>query len=802
MSVFLGTVVINKTLPVSGARHLSLILKGEGFRSTPLKTGPNVTFNEVHIYEKASVDVENDLTILQLHGDGTGAIKVSSQQTLQVAALKNPSSGAQCNFVVDAGATLLLPAEYFHTAENPLLDVSGTLQATSLTMDKNAKLYLRQGAALRVKTLILWQRAQIDIASGTAIGVGVTKGYSLTELEVGSDGKLTFTDENITIAASTFTMHAGAVMTTRATQKTFNIQSDTLSIQDDAVINVSGGGLLDGSGKTANTKQGASHGGEGGQNPGTTYGSTTAPSKYGSGTGSVRGGGVIMLQASRTMVLNGKLSAAGGAGTSSGGGSGGSIQLKAGTLEGHGTVSVEGGDGGPSSCGGGGGRIAIVATTGMADFIGSVLSHGGGSSASLKCGGASGTQFYHYKEFGIQKYKFEVSNNDVETDEKTIASEMGTGTYANINLGLKKHAKLVFSSTASQSFRVQQVYGDYTGTIFVQSGQQISIAVSYGIQHSYALSCGVHIAKGAVAELSPKLLLTGTGKRQDANIHNEGTLKNVRQLTVGTDAKVVFSGTSNTADASSAQPAGSAYFSRIDITDKGLLELGVQSANAFTVDALEEFTVHFGGVVRAKNLKLTAPKLNIAYNGTLSSNNLGYAAATGPGAGQGTSTGSGGSLGGAGGSSSSGSAPLVSQHGSVFTATTPGSGGGAGGGAGGGVLDLVCSQLCRLEGILSANGEAGTASGGGGAGGSIRVKAKMAVGAGEFFVKGGAGGAAGGGGGGGGRVVIDVQESSNYSAQYHTSGGNAGSPSAQSGGGGTAYVNKLVKNNAFKVNLF
>jgi hypothetical protein len=42
---------------------------------------------------------------------------------------------------------------------------------------------------------------------------------------------------------------------------------------------------------TCCSEKGASYGGEGGSNTGTTYGSTTSPSDAGSGCGTVRGGG-------------------------------------------------------------------------------------------------------------------------------------------------------------------------------------------------------------------------------------------------------------------------------------------------------------------------------------------------------------------------------------------------------------------------------------------------------------------------------------------------------------------------------
>jgi hypothetical protein len=112
--------------------------------------------------------------------------------------------------------------------------------------------------------------------------------------------------------------------------------------------------------------------GPGGSPGGGTYGSQTQPVDLGSagGTGygqaGSAGGGAICLTVSGTLTLNGALSANGAYNPPgySGAGSGGSIWLTAGTLQGTGTLSANGGsastadDGG----GGGGGRIAVYYT--------------------------------------------------------------------------------------------------------------------------------------------------------------------------------------------------------------------------------------------------------------------------------------------------------------------------------------------------------------------------------------------------------------------------------------------------------
>ena len=127
---------------------------------------------------------------------------------------------------------------------------------------------------------------------------------------------------------------------------------------------------------------------------GTTYGSLIAPTDFGSGGGSSTvtplggaGGGVIRLTVTGVLQVDGRISAAGGAGVnaSGGGGSGGTISLTVGTISGSGVINANGGMGNSLGGGGSGGRIAIV--YGGYDFSGFVSAYGGGGYAT----GGAGT---------------------------------------------------------------------------------------------------------------------------------------------------------------------------------------------------------------------------------------------------------------------------------------------------------------------------------------------------------------------------------------------------------------------------
>ncbi len=115
-----------------------------------------------------------------------------------------------------------------------------------------------------------------------------------------------------------------------------------------------------------------------------------APTTVGSGGGGNSpfsfggaGGGVIQLNVSGTLQLNGTLSAnaGNGTGTGGGGGAGGSLDLSVGNLTGSGVMSANGGSGVPNIGGGGGGGMIGVTLTSFTltnSFTGAMTAYGGG----------------------------------------------------------------------------------------------------------------------------------------------------------------------------------------------------------------------------------------------------------------------------------------------------------------------------------------------------------------------------------------------------------------------------------------
>lgn len=197
---------------------------------------------------------------------------------------------------------------------------------------------------------------------------------------------------NLTGVLQTLTIEEGAVL--NATGSGFD---------GGTVFNEDGWGLGGGTGANGLGGGGGGYGATGGDSGssipgGGSYGSAANVSFMGSGAGSDdlspggNGGGLIMVNASVLIQINGTLESNGDAGSSAnaggGGGSGGGIWLIAQTIDGVGTVQANGGDGGDGSADGGsgaGGRIYIQYATNTSLFTTSVT--GGTAFGSATQGG-------------------------------------------------------------------------------------------------------------------------------------------------------------------------------------------------------------------------------------------------------------------------------------------------------------------------------------------------------------------------------------------------------------------------------
>jgi hypothetical protein len=333
-----------------------------------------------------------------------------------------------------------------------------------------------------------------DIEAGSgAIDMDLTGNFTLAAV-----GRV---ETNVNITADNIIIESGTVITADGQGQT----GATVSCGDGngPGKGKGGEGTLEGGGG------GASHGGlgalgESGGGRDGTYGSSNQPVASGSGGGAGgesgcnantedggEGGGIIILNATNTLNVNGTLSADGTAGDTSsvggggGGGSGGSIWFISKTLIGSGSIGANGGDGGGGQAwtggGGGGGRIGIQCDpqTNITDFL-ATLTVTGGEEGSGSSKGADGTVSYACFEptitlnapddnnntvFNYVALNATVEDNDGDTmvvyfmgdgaildTQNSIANNSGVQyNWTNLGTGAHTWSVIVFDTTANYS---------------------------------------------------------------------------------------------------------------------------------------------------------------------------------------------------------------------------------------------------------------------------------------------------------------------------------------------------------------
>ncbi|MBI4655895.1 MAG: hypothetical protein HY746_04005 [Elusimicrobia bacterium] len=199
---------------------------------------------------------------------------------------------------------------------------------------------------------------------------------------------------NDTLTIGMLSVNIGGVISPKAHKIDLTIKGDMI-LQPGGMITADGRGYPPGEGPGKGpdgiSGGGGSHGGAGGGG-GPTYGSIINPMDFGSGGGARidqnenkiypggAGGGLIRLNVTGDLTVDGIIIANGVVGDNyeGGAGSGGSINIAGGALNGSGAIRANGNYGYAYNGGGGGGRIAVYYSQKM--FTGSI-SAGGGTSA-------------------------------------------------------------------------------------------------------------------------------------------------------------------------------------------------------------------------------------------------------------------------------------------------------------------------------------------------------------------------------------------------------------------------------------
>jgi RHS repeat-associated protein len=500
---------------------------------------------------------------------------------------------------------------------------------------------------------------------------------------------------------------------------------------------------------------GGAHGGNGGDGHagfegGSGYGLVFQPRSLGSGGGNSHGykggagGGAIDLTITSTLQVDGIISANG--------------------LNGDSVSNQNGG-------GGAGGAIWIdtqsLAGTGVIEAIGG----DGGSAGSRRGGGGAGGRITLY-------YAASTFSGKVTTYGGGGHQAGGPGT---IYWSADDH--LLIDNNGVNGESAVLVEGDYDFDLVTLANFGHLEVV--GINSTFDLDPGMVIADGTPM-LTPFGTLTAPAEFlvEGFALDVQGLLSGVSDITLGNEGELILR----------------AYTP---------LYTGVHSFDSVTVNAIGKLTLapYDNGDSDFTNdapFELQGNSIVVESGGVISTDRLGYGAASGPGAGQDDPSwwiggGGGAGYGGQGGDGEEGGSGGL-PYGNLYHPIDLGSGGGdnpfqsISGGVGGGAVRIILAGGLQLDGSISAcgghggSGSSGNAVGGGGSGGSIWIEANSLQGSGAIRSCGGSGGSGNrkGGGGAGGRIAVyteDLDPNLNLSVM--------GGSGYEIGGDGTIYLDDL-----------
>jgi len=494
---------------------------------------------------------------------------------------------------------------------------------------------------------------------------------------------------------------------------------------------------------------GGGHGGKGGD--GTVSGGPTndvvvSPMLPGSGGGfgwascpGGSGGGLVCVQASGQVLMNGTINADGSAGTadSGGGGSGGGVWISCSTFIGtNGLISANGGDGGNNlGGGGGGGCIAVTydptSETGLQPTVRFSVKGG-------KYGGNSSIGTLYFSDtlvllnvmLGWNGRPSFPSATNWAPNSLTISNGW-LAFPAGFSLNVTNDVKVIAGGQL-----------DITNSTFICGGSLTVTGSTMNAYRSTNSSEQLNVTNNVI-------LNNGTLSFWYA-LTNPASLMIGGNLTLTNSAKFyLYSGPTNM--------VGTNYGGLLDLSGRDLT-----IPTNCTIYCASEPTN--GG-----SLLMKMQNLSISNGGAINGDGLGFTGGTTTHTtGYGTGGGSGGASiraggGGHGGKGGDGSAVNGGPTNDVAAAPMlPGSGGGVGwgtltGGAGGSLVRIESSGQVVVNGRISADGVKGSEdSGGGGAGGGIYLICKMLSGStsGVLSTMGGTNTSQNGGGGGGGRIAV------------------------------------------------
>ncbi|MDD2325466.1 MAG: fibronectin type III domain-containing protein, partial [Alphaproteobacteria bacterium] len=617
-------------------------------------------------------------------------------------------------------------------------------------------------------------------STGSLTITGTMSGGSLT---IGSGGTVTQKNGNLQTLSGNLDIKSGGALThfanSNAKSYYINFSAANITIDVGGSMNAVSKGYADGFGPGVGG-YGSSYGGGGGAHvgdggwgwgngagtPGTAgYCDLANPSTLGSAggggnySGGVPGGGLIILNVSGTLTINGAITAAGSAASNPGGGAGGAINVTAGTIAGTPSSFSAAGGTATSNGGGGGGGCVLLAYTSANSIAATQVDVSGGDGYNTDGGS------------GAVMIKQAAQSGDVYLKNRATGGGLSrlTSVPAMKSLTISGYSTYLVSQSQTFTVGTTTIGGDGTGALSINGTLS---APSFGTLENLTLK-----------------------------INAGGIFDNAAAFEVKAGSSLYVYATSTVSNAFSLATSGTLYLSRwaswAGITDLVLSGgtttlVDYTTATALTVDTLTingnaSLTNEVNSASQAHVVNISADTITIRKNGIINVKGRGYGAGVGPGAG-----GYAGSYGGGGGAhvgngglgwGAGAGAPGTGGYCNLTNPQTMGSGGGLGayqdGSPGGGLVILSVSGVFTIDGSINASGKESTSPGAGG-GGAINVTAGSISGTPILFSAAGGNASSDGGGGGGGCIRINYATTNSITAGmsnvtgghgYNTNGG-------------------------------
>ncbi|KAK3576663.1 hypothetical protein CHS0354_004948 [Potamilus streckersoni] len=781
------------------------------FYATLNETSANLKFDEVDIYNYAKFQVvkdgvRRDLNIRRVNGDGTGLLRM---QTNQVGTLERIEFGASTKSKLeinlelhDGGEFILSETTTILGKADVALDLDGIMRGVInlilgpnrvMRMGRNAVIVPIKQTSLSSQARVTFGMLQLDPGSSLEYDPDSGADMLVGTLNVKFASKITADYFNISCSKMDIELEAklSAASTDRAKSNIADI-----SIGSGKIISLNTGG--------------AGHGGVGGGSKdvaGLSYGSLYKPTYPGSRTGILggKGGGKIFIKVGDNIFNDGEISVNGST-SANGGGSGGSIYIEAYTIDGFGRFSSVGGSGTGTSGGGSAGRVAIYSRA-KNGFEGDYLVFGGNGASDIQAGGG-GTVYLEDIRNNIPYKCLLLDNMNHPVDKYATIDEEGIYEHNFHEVHVMNKASIQMSGNGlSVKMNIRKLFGDGSGLIHLHSNQVLIAEYKEASRNAFISGVNFALDEGSEIILPSITYIYGDGvqlndytEKRSINLH--GRFTGVLYLVLGYESQFFLGPKSHTA------VLGNGTYSRLD--SEGEISFGSVDLRSFSsIKTVPDMTLkitaaridsRYKSVLSAESISLQASVLNVEAGSKMTTSAVDRPGDTldsslGQGSSESTAyktaTGAGHATTGGGNFDSNYTAHPHNgrYYGSLYQPKERGSAGGqsyhGASGKGGGVIDLSIGLHLLVDGTLTVDASPGGLYAGGGSGGSISIRSPVLEGHGVLSAVGGDGAC----GGAGGRIMVNLTSEIYFHGDFKALGGSGSSNFIMSSGGpGSVYI--------------